>query len=97
MLGVFCHVNSVQRKLIMSKLTAATRKVIKTKDFALPKVRKYPIHDRAHQINAKARATQQLKAGNLSKAQYKLIITKANKRLAKRNKPIINGMRKKIK
>jgi hypothetical protein len=79
----------------MAKLTAATRKVIKTKDFALPKVRKYPIHDRPHQINAKARATQQLKAGNLSKAQHKLITTKANQRLAKTNKTITNGMRRK--
>ena len=78
----------------MAKLTAATRKLIKTRDFALPG-RKYPIHDRPHQINAKARATQQLKAGNLTKAQYKTIITKANKRLVASKKVITNGMRRK--
>lgn len=41
----------------MAKLDAAARKAIPTKSFAGPN-RSYPIEDRAHAINAKARATQ---------------------------------------
>ena len=49
----------------MSKLTTKARKVMPAKDFALPGHR-YPVEDRAHAANAKARATQQFRAGNLS-------------------------------
>ena len=42
----------------MAKLTTAARKRIPTKDFALPGERKYPIEDRAHAANAKARVAQ---------------------------------------
>lgn len=41
----------------MAKLTAATRKAIPSKEFALPG-RRYPIEDRAHAANAKARVSQ---------------------------------------
>lgn len=39
------------------KLTAAARKKIPSKDFALPGGR-YPIEDRSHAANAKARVSQ---------------------------------------
>lgn len=42
----------------MAKLTARARKAIPTKDFALPQERKYPIEDRTHAANAKARVAQ---------------------------------------
>ena len=41
----------------MAKLTAAARKRIPAEDFALPG-RRYPIEDRAHAANAKARVSQ---------------------------------------
>ena len=41
----------------MARLKVATRNKIPTGKFALPKQRKYPIEDRAHAANAKARAS----------------------------------------
>ena len=41
----------------MAKLTAKARKKIKTSNFALPG-RRYPIEDRSHAANAKARVSQ---------------------------------------
>jgi len=65
----------------MVKLTARRRKRIPKSQFALPAERKYPIHDRAHAANAKARAKQQLNAGNLSQSKYNTVIRKANAKL----------------
>lgn len=70
----------------MAKLTAKKRKGLKSSVFGLPKSRKYPMPNRSHAINAKARATQQRKAGRLTAAQQKQIDAKANKVL-KRTKP----------
>jgi len=67
--------------MILVKLTAKTRKRIPKSKFALPSERKYPIHDRAHAANAKARAKQQLNAGNLSQSKYNTVIRKANAKL----------------
>lgn len=50
----------------MVKLTAKKRKKLPKKEFGLPSERKYPMNDKGHAANAKARATQQAKAGNLS-------------------------------
>lgn len=68
----------------MAKLNARSRSVLRTSQFALPKQRKYPIHDRSHAINAKARSTQQFKRGNLSRAQMRAIHAKANSVLRRR-------------
>lgn len=67
----------------MGILTDEQRKEIKTKLFGLPKQRKYPMPDKAHAANAKARATQQVKAGNLTEGQKEEIDAKANKILKK--------------
>ena len=67
----------------MATLTAATRRKIPTKEFGLPGERKYPMQDRSHAANAKARATQQLAKGNLSRAQKNKIDRKANAVLGK--------------
>lgn len=53
-------------------------------NFALPDERKYPVPDAAHARNAKARASQQEKAGNLSAADKKKVDAKADKVLKKR-------------
>lgn len=39
------------------KLTYAKRKRMKSSSFALPRERKYPIHDKAHAKNALARVS----------------------------------------
>lgn len=65
----------------MAKLNARKRSALRTSQFALPEQRKYPVHDRAHAANAKARATQQYKKGNLSAEQMRAIHAKANSRL----------------
>ncbi len=61
----------------MSELTAAMRDKIPTSKFAGPD-RSYPVQDRAHAANAKARATQQEEKGNLSASQAEIIRAKAN-------------------
>ena len=52
---------------------------LKKSQFGLPGKRKYPMPDRAHAANAKGRAKQQLKKGNLSRAAYDKIVAKANR------------------
>lgn len=65
------------------KLNAAARKKIPSSKFGLPSSRKYPMPDKSHAANAKARATQQVKAGRLSPSQAASIRAKANKMLGK--------------
>ena len=65
----------------MADLTTKSRDRLKSSTFGLPGERKYPMPDRAHAANAKARATQQLKAGNISEAQRAQIFRKANAKL----------------
>lgn len=78
----------------MAKLTAAKRKKIPKSKYGLPaKAKKgprggapkgaYPMPDKAHAQNAKARAAQELKKGNLTKNSYNKIVAKANKILKK--------------
>ena len=62
----------------MAVLTAKARKKIASKKFGLSIERKYPIQDKAHAVNAKARAKQQLNSGNLSRSEYSRIVAKAN-------------------
>jgi hypothetical protein len=69
----------------MAKLTTKQRKKLPKKAFAGPG-RSYPVNDRAHAANAKARATQQVKAGHLSASAAARIKAKANKVLGKKKK-----------
>lgn len=62
----------------MAKLTAASRNKLKDVQFAGPG-RSYPVEDKAHAANAKARATQQVEKGNLSSSAAAKIKAKANK------------------
>jgi hypothetical protein len=65
----------------MAKLTSDARNQLKSSQFALPGSRRFPIPDRAHAANAKARATQGVKAGTLSPASAAKIRAKANAKL----------------
>jgi hypothetical protein len=65
----------------MAKLDAEERKEIPSREFGLPGKRKYPIPDKSHAVNAKARATQMVKRGKLSAASAAKIREKANKML----------------
>ena len=69
----------------MAVLSTATRNNLPASKFAGPD-RSYPVNDRAHAANAKARARQQLNKGNLSKAEYGRIVSKANAVLGEKGK-----------
>jgi len=58
---------------------AAKRKKLKKSQFGLPGKRKYPMPDKSHAVNAKARAKQQRKRGKLSKSAYDKVVAKANR------------------
>lgn len=70
--------------MIVGVLTTKQRKAVPKKEFGLPGEKKYPMPDRAHAGNAKARASQMEKAGKLSKGNEAKIDAKANKILAKK-------------
>jgi hypothetical protein len=67
----------------MGTLDAAARKHVDQSRFGLPardgEPAKYPMPDAAHAADAKARAAQQLRAGNLTHEQYAHIVAMANK------------------
>lgn len=65
------------------KLSAKKRGKIPKKEFGLPGSRKYPMPDKEHAANAKARATQMVKKGKLSAASKSKIDAKANRVLKK--------------
>ncbi|MHB8529366.1 MAG: hypothetical protein ACYC8V_07635 [Caulobacteraceae bacterium] len=64
----------------MADLDAKHRKHLPDKAFAGPG-RTYPIPDKAHARNAKARASQAQHAGRISKSQEKTIDAKADRKL----------------
>ena len=70
----------------MSKLSTKARKAMPKSEFGMPGKRAYPMPDKAHAANAKARATQQVKAGNLSPSAKAKIDAKANKILGTKGK-----------
>ena len=79
----------------MADLRSRRRARIPTRRFGLPERARtsgakkesgnYPMPDRRHAANAKARAKQQLKRRRLSRAKYDRIVAKAN-RILKRSK-----------
>lgn len=79
----------------MATLTAAKRKKVPKSKMGLPKKKgpeggapkgSYPMPDKAHARNAKARASQQYNKGKLSKSSKAKIDAKANKILGKKKK-----------
>lgn len=67
----------------MAKLHKGVRDVLPKSTFGLPGSRKYPMPDRLHAANAKARATQMVKKGKLSGSSAAKIRAKANRILGK--------------
>lgn len=68
----------------MAKLTSKKRNSLPKSDFGLPGEKKYPMPDKSHAANAKARATQMEKKGKLSESSKEKIDAKANKILGKK-------------
>ena len=63
----------------MAELTNRRRDSLPKSDFGLPEEHKYPMPDKSHARNAKARASQQQKEGNLTATEKKKIDRKADK------------------
>jgi hypothetical protein len=70
----------------MAKLTAKARKALPASTFGEPGKRAYPMPDRSHAGNAKARASQAVKAGRMSASTEAKIDAKANKVLGSKGK-----------
>ncbi len=68
----------------MAKLTSADRGALSKSSFALPGKRAYPIPDASHARNAKARASQAVNAGRMSKSTEAKIDAKADRKLGKK-------------
>ena len=70
----------------MAKLDTKERKKIPKKEFGLPGEKKYPMEDKAHARNAKARASDMENKGKLSPSAKAKIDAKADKVLGKSKK-----------
>ena len=68
----------------MAKLSEKKRDNMSDSKFGLPDEKKYPMPDKSHARNAKARASQQEKKGNLSEGDKAKIDRKADKVLGKK-------------
>lgn len=66
------------------KLSTTARKALPKSSFGLPGKKAYPMPDRSHAANAKARASQQVNAGRMSASTEAKIDAKANKVLGKK-------------
>ena len=69
----------------MAKLTTEARKNLPQSDFALPGGR-YPVEDKAHARDAKARAAQSYNAGKLSASEKATVDKRADSVLRKKGK-----------
>jgi hypothetical protein len=72
-----------RRRATVADLTTRKRKSIPKSEFGLPDEHKYPMPDKAHARNAKARASQQKEKGNLTGAEKAKIDRKADRILDK--------------
>jgi len=70
----------------MGVLTTKARNKLPKSDFGLPGSKKFPMPDKSHAANAKARATQMEDKGKLSASSAAKIKAKANKILGKGKK-----------
>jgi len=70
----------------MAKLTERQRNKLPKSVFGLVKKRKFPLEDKPHAANAKARATQMVEKGKLTAAEKRTIDRKANKVLGDKRK-----------
>lgn len=65
----------------MAKLSAAARSKLPKSSFGEPGKRAFPMPDKSHAANAKARASQAVNAGRMSKSTEAKIDAKANRKL----------------
>lgn len=65
----------------MGLLTTKARKALPSDEFGEPGLRKYPMPDKEHAVNAKARATQAVKAGRMAPSTAAKIDAKANRKI----------------
>lgn len=70
----------------MAKLSTRSRKELPKSSFGEPGSRKYPMPDKAHARNAKARASMMEHEGKLSKGEERKIDAKADKKLGRKPK-----------
>lgn len=70
----------------MANLSTAARKKLPSKDFGEPGKRAYPMEDKSHARNAKARASEMEHKGRISKATENKIDRKADKKLGSKGK-----------
>lgn len=68
----------------MAKLSTAKRDREPKKDFGLPGSRKYPMPDKSHARNAKARASEMFNKGKLGASAKAEIDRKADAKLGKK-------------
>lgn len=68
----------------MARLTTRARKALPKSDFGLPGSRAYPMPDKAHARDAKARASAQVNKGRMSRSTEAKIDAKADRKLGKR-------------
>ena len=69
---------------LMAELTTKKRKALSPLTFGMPAEKKYPMPDKAHAGNAKARASQMVKKGKLSSSAKAKIDAKANRILGEK-------------
>lgn len=67
----------------MAKLSTKARAALPKADFGLPGSRSYPMPNAQHAALAKARATQAVAAGRMSKSTQSRINAQANKVIAR--------------
>jgi hypothetical protein len=70
----------------MAKLDTKKRNALPKSSFGEPGKRAYPMPDKSHAANAKARASEMVNKGKLSKGTESKIDAKANKILGKGKK-----------
>lgn len=69
----------------MAKLRAKQRNSLPPDEFGLPSERKYPMPDREHAANAKARASQMFSEGRLSARDRAHIDATADRKLGSKD------------
>ena len=67
----------------MAEVSTKKRNATPKSEFGLPEEHKYPMPDKSHARNAKARASQQEKKGNLTASEKAKIDRKADRVLDK--------------
>ncbi len=67
----------------MAELTEKKRDSLKSSQFGIPEEKKYPMPDKSHARNAKARASQQKKKGTITASEKVKIDRKADRILDK--------------